>query len=122
MMNLKNEPIERVKLPWLKDPGNRPSIWKIVKDMIGKDFSHLSVPVYFNEPSSLLQKFATSLEYNYLLEMAAIEEDPIRRHALIAVHAVTTLTFCEKSTMKPFNPLLGETYENINDDIEVLCE
>ena len=41
-------------MPWLKDPSSRPSIWTIIKDMIGKDFSKFAVPVYFNDPTSLL--------------------------------------------------------------------
>ena len=60
-------------MPWLKDPSSRPSIWTIIKDMIGKDFSKFAVPVYFNDPTSLLQKSAQSFEYNYLLDMAATE-------------------------------------------------
>jgi len=29
---------------------------------------------------------------------------------------------CERSTTKPFNPLLGETYELVNEDIECISE
>ena len=61
-------------------------------------------------------------EYNYLLDLAAKETDEVRRHALVAVHAITTLTSCEKATTKPFNPLLGETYELVTDDFEYLAE
>ena len=49
-----DEPLERDELPWLKDPNSRPSIWTILKDTVGKDFSRMSVPVYFNDPTSLL--------------------------------------------------------------------
>ena len=49
-----DEPLERDALPWLKDPNSRPSIWTILKDMVGKDFSRMAVPVYFNDPTSLL--------------------------------------------------------------------
>ena len=49
-----DEPIERDALPWLKDPNSRPSIWTILKDTMGKDFSRMAVPVYFNDPTSLL--------------------------------------------------------------------
>lgn len=68
-----DEPLERSALPWLKDPNSRPSIWTIIKDMVGKDFSKMAVPVYFNDPTSLLQKCAQSMEYNYLLDLAAKE-------------------------------------------------
>lgn len=62
------------------------------------------------------------MEYNYLLDMACIEQDENRRIALVAAHIVTTLTICEKTTTKPFNPLLGETYEFVNDDFQYLAE
>ena len=117
-----DEPLERDELPWLKDPNSRPSIWTILKDTVGKDFSRMAVPVYFNDPTSLLQKCAQSMEYNYLLDMAAKEQDPVRRHALVAVHIVSTLTICERTATKPFNPLLGETYEFVTDNFEYLAE
>ena len=54
-----DEPIERDELPWLKDPNVKISIWTVIKDSIGKgDLSKMSVPVYFNDPTSLLQKCA----------------------------------------------------------------
>jgi hypothetical protein len=46
--------MERDELPWLKDPNAGISVWAIIKDSIGKDISKLSVPVYFNDPTSLL--------------------------------------------------------------------
>jgi hypothetical protein len=49
-----DEPLERFELPWLKDPNSKVSIWAIIKDSIGKDISKLSVPVYFNDATSLL--------------------------------------------------------------------
>lgn len=50
-----DEPLEREELPWLKDPNAKISIWAIIKDSIGKgDLSKMSVPVYFNDPTSLL--------------------------------------------------------------------
>jgi hypothetical protein len=53
-----DEPLERDVLPWLKDPNAKISIWAILKDNIGKDISRISVPVVFNDPTSLLQKCA----------------------------------------------------------------
>ena len=65
--NDEDEPEERSELPWLKDPSVKVSFWAIFKDSIGKDISKLSAPVYFNDPTSLLQKCAQSMEYNSLL-------------------------------------------------------
>lgn len=81
------EPLEREELPWLKDPNAKISLWAIIKDSIGSgDLSRMSVPVYFNDPTSLLQKCAQSMEYNEILDVAAVEEDPMRRLALVAAH------------------------------------
>lgn len=117
-----DEPLERDQLPWLKDPNAKVSFWAIIKDSIGKDISKLSVPVYFNDPTSLLQKCAQSMEYNDLLDRAAIESDPFMRQALVAVHMVTCASICERTASKPFNPVLGETYEYANGNFEYIAE
>lgn len=46
---------ERKTLPVPK-PKVSKNVFKILKDCIGKDLSKFSVPVYFNEPLSMLQK------------------------------------------------------------------
>lgn len=45
---------EREELPWLKPPNQKASIFKVLKDMIGKDITKFAVPVHFNEPISML--------------------------------------------------------------------
>lgn len=35
---------------------------------MGKDITKMSMPVYFNEPISILQKSAESMEYSELLD------------------------------------------------------
>ena len=54
---------ERDALPAFKDPSKKVSLWKVIKDSIGKDLSKLTVPVYYNEPLSMLQKIAEIMEY-----------------------------------------------------------
>jgi hypothetical protein len=56
-------------LPWEKDPDAKFSIWSVIKDSLGKDIYRITVPVYFNEPLSVLQKQAQALEYTELLRM-----------------------------------------------------
>lgn len=46
-------PQERLTLPHLRDPNTKISLVKLLKDVIGKDLSKISLPVYFNEPISL---------------------------------------------------------------------
>ena len=63
-----DDPHERFVLPFLKDPKIKISIWTIIKDSIGKDLSKMSVPVYFNDPTNILQKCCSSVEYAGLLD------------------------------------------------------
>lgn len=62
------------------------------------------------------------MEYNAILDRAGTEPDPARRMALVAIHGITQLTICERTNTKPFNPLLGETYEYVCDDFSFLSE
>jgi hypothetical protein len=55
-------------LPSRRDPNTKISFWTILKDLIGKDLTKVSMPVYFNEPISLTQKVAETCEYNELLD------------------------------------------------------
>ena len=43
---------------------------KILKEAIGKDLSKFCVPVYINEPVSMVQKLSEILEYEPLLKQA----------------------------------------------------
>lgn len=45
---------ERMTLPHLRPPNMKVSMWALLKDLIGKDLSKISMPVYFNEPVSML--------------------------------------------------------------------
>jgi oxysterol-binding protein 1 len=76
----------RKTLPFFKDPKIKVSIWKIFKDSIGKDISKIAVPVYFNQPLSILQACAQPTEHGDMLDRAVAESDPIKRLALIGVY------------------------------------
>jgi hypothetical protein len=68
------------------------------------------------------------MEYNSILDKAiAIDEgdqtrSAVKRLAYVAVYSISQLTICERNANKPFNPLLGETYEFVTEDIEFLSE
>lgn len=103
--------VHRDRLPHLREPGQKLSIWKVIKDSIGKELSKISVPVYFNEPLSFMQRFSEELTYAYLLEQAAGLPDQAQRIAYVAAFASTPYSLSLNRTMKPFNPMLGETFE-----------
>ncbi|WKY01932.1 hypothetical protein Q1695_015724 [Nippostrongylus brasiliensis] len=86
------------------------SLWSIMKNCIGKDLSKIPMPVNFSEPLSVLQRITEDLEYASLLETASTL-DPIEQMAYVAAYAVSNYSTTGNRTNKPFNPLLGETYE-----------
>eukprot|EP00375_Theileria_parva_P002289 XP_764967.1 oxysterol-binding protein [Theileria parva strain Muguga] len=87
------------------------SIWSILKDFIGKDLSRIRMPIVFNEPTSNLQRAAEDFTYYKILNDAADMEDPIERLANVTVYSITPYSSAVGRSYKPFNPLLGETYE-----------
>ena len=82
----------RLTLPHLRPPDMKISLWSILKDSIGKDLSRISMPVYFNEPLSMLQKACEMMEYNNLLVDATKEESSMMRLGLIAAHHISGIS------------------------------
>ena len=62
------------------------------------------------------------MEYNDLIDQAVGNSDPLMRLAYITAHNITTYTSVERNSTKPFNPLLGETYEFVNDKYRFFAE
>ena len=117
------EPAERDRLPWFKDPSLKAGLWAILKDNIGKDLSKIALPVTFNEPISLTQKCVQGLEYACILNSAATRNEDIGfRCACVAMYGLATYASIERNNQKPFNPILGETFEYTDGDIECLTE
>ncbi|KAF2085387.1 oxysterol-binding protein [Saccharata proteae CBS 121410] len=100
------------------DADNRPkiSLWGILKSMIGKDMTKMTLPVSFNEPTSLLQRVAEDMEYTDLLDTAAERTDSTERMVYVAAFAASEYASTIGRVAKPFNPLLGETYEYARPD------
>lgn len=92
-------------------PNNNVSLWSVIKKNLGSDLSKLPLPVNFNEPLSLLQRMVESFEYSHLLDDAAKCETICDQLTFIAAFNVSTYSNTAKRTGKPFNPMLGETYE-----------
>jgi hypothetical protein len=46
-------------------------IWKLLKDIVGKDLSKFSMPVFVNEPTSILQKAAEYMFFTNFFEKAS---------------------------------------------------
>ncbi|KAL6217176.1 hypothetical protein ACLB2K_010393 [Fragaria x ananassa] len=104
----------RKKLPDPVEKEKSVSLWSMIKDNIGKDLTKICLPVYFNEPLSSLQKGFEDLEYSYLLDRAyewGKRGNSLMRILNVAAFAVSGYASTEGRMCKPFNPLLGETYE-----------
>lgn len=93
------------------------SLWSILYKNIGKDLSKISMPVTLNEPLSVLQRLCEELEYSDLLDKASMIDDPCERMVQMAAFAVSAYgSATHRAGHKPFNPLLGETYECVRED------
>lgn len=115
--------VKAIKYPYIKRRDSLPEpkekekpvgLWSIIKDNIGKDLSGVCLPVYFNEPLSSLQKCFEDLEYSHLVDQAlewGKQGNDLMRILKIAAFAVSGYASTEGRQCKPFNPLLGETYE-----------
>ncbi|XP_057993715.1 oxysterol-binding protein-related protein 2A isoform X2 [Hevea brasiliensis] len=104
----------RKKLPDPIEKEKGVSLWSMIKDNVGKDLTRVCLPVYFNEPISSLQKCFEDLEYSYLLDQAyeyGKAGNSLLRILNVAAFAVSGYASSEGRHCKPFNPLLGETYE-----------
>ncbi|KAL6645869.1 hypothetical protein ACP70R_017477 [Stipagrostis hirtigluma subsp. patula] len=73
---------------------DRDSYWKMMHKYIGSDVTSLvTLPVIIFEPMTMLQKMAELMEYSTW---------------------AVSVYFAYQRTWKPFNPILGETYEMVN--------
>ncbi|KDQ23149.1 hypothetical protein PLEOSDRAFT_35466 [Pleurotus ostreatus PC15] len=102
------------------DADNRPStsLWSVLKHSIGKDLTRISFPVFFNEPTSMLQRMAEDMEFSECLDVAAKETDPHKRLAFVAAFAMSNYSSTIGRIAKPFNPMLSETFEYVRLDKE----
>ncbi|XP_071263282.1 oxysterol-binding protein 1-like isoform X2 [Salvelinus alpinus] len=109
--SLEVEPVRkrRTKIP--DKPNYSLNLWSIMKNCIGKELSKIPMPVNFNEPISMLQRLSEDLEYYELLDKAAKCQSSLEQLCYVAAFTVSSYSTTVHRTGKPFNPLLGETYE-----------
>ena len=98
---------ERVKMPKnIKCPEN------IVKEMVTTYTKKASSPVYFNEPISMGQKQCEKFFYLDMLTKASkqIKDKPLQM-CYICAFIIGEIFLNIGRFLKPFSPILGETYE-----------
>jgi len=99
-----------------------PSLIAFLRKNVGKDLSTISMHVSANEPLSLLQRVSEQFEYSQLLDTAASHKVPTQRLLHVSAFAISQFSAHrakERAIRKPFNPLLGETYELVRSSNEV---
>ncbi|KAJ7351002.1 Oxysterol-binding protein- protein 1 [Desmophyllum pertusum] len=107
----------RTSLPVAMLSRNEFSVWAVLRQCIGKDLSRITMPVIFNEPLTFLQRVAEYMEYVYLLHTAASLDDPLHRMQYVSAFAISATASNLDRVGKPFNPLLGETFELVREDL-----
>ncbi|XP_019852777.1 PREDICTED: oxysterol-binding protein 1-like [Amphimedon queenslandica] len=106
----------RKKLPFPRERSTV-GLWAFLKNLVGKDVTRISMPITFNEPISFLQRLCEDVEYIELCHKAAEAETIYDRLAYLAALASSCYVCTLTRHSKPFNPLLGETYELVRKDL-----
>ncbi|XP_067355458.1 oxysterol-binding protein 1 isoform X2 [Channa argus] len=108
---LELEPVRQRRTRIPDKPNYYLNLWSIMKNCIGKELSKIPMPVNFNEPLSMLQRLSEDLEYHELLDKAAKCQSSLEQMCYVAAFTVSSYSTTVHRTGKPFNPLLGETFE-----------
>ena len=105
--------------PRPKLPGRVPtqsfSIWATLKGLVGRDLTHISMPVTLNEPLSTLHKFMEAFSQSSKLENVINVIDHVERLEYFGAYFAVCQSSISYRSYKPFNSLLGETYEVVVD-------
>ncbi|KXJ16295.1 oxysterol-binding protein 1 [Exaiptasia diaphana] len=109
--------VTRLGLPVTRERTSIKSLIRFMKSVVGKDLTKVTMPVHFNEPLSFLQRLAEDLEYADILNRACVSKNSLVRIAHVGAFACSTYSTVLSRFWKPFNPLLGETFEFINSDL-----
>lgn len=100
-----------------------PSLTSILRKGIGKDLTSMAMPISTNEPLSFLQKYTETLEYSNMINEAMSSPmengERILRISTFAISFLSSYKDKIRSIRKPFNPLLGETFELIRPDLNI---
>jgi hypothetical protein len=93
------------------------TLLQILSDAIGVDVTKITVPVSYNEPTTFLQRVMEAATHCYLLKIANQIAPYDKDLALlyVGVFALSTFGCSIQRTSKPFNPMLGETFEFVDD-------
>ena len=109
----------RTKLPSVLKSSN-----SMISDMVKAAMKERgSLPVTYNEPLSMLQRQIESFQFYDLLQGIYNEKEVPIKYAYIMGFLTAEISLNINRLLKPFNPILGETYEYVEiDKYRVFCE
>lgn len=97
-----------------------PNFLTIIRKNVGKDMASVAMPVTANEPLNILQRFTEMFEHSRLIDIALTFPDKSPERIMyigtFAAVFISSAKVKERSGRKPFNPLLGETFELVRKD------
>jgi len=88
----------------------------LVKELITNMTKKLPSPVYFNEPISMGQKQCEKFKYMDLLIKAGNESSREKQMCYISAFLIGEIFLNLGRNLKPFNPIIGETYEYFDNE------
>jgi len=95
------------------DEKSHGSLLSMLASAVG-DLTSITIPIGYIEPTSFLQRLCEAFQYSELLDKAADETDEFMRLAYIAAFFISAHSNNIR-LLKPFNPLLGETFEYVQE-------
>ena len=95
---------------------------KIGKNLLsGKSILNISLPVDIFAPESNLERLAFAMTYAPIyLERAARESNPVEKFKSVVAFGITN-SVLYLNMEKPFNPILGETFQGWINGCPVYC-
>jgi hypothetical protein len=90
--------------------------------LTGKSIMNVSLPIKIFEPRSMLEKIGSDFRFvSYYLGKMMEVEDPIERMKIAVTWYIASLQI-EPQMLKPFNPILGETFQGTIGEYEIALE
>jgi len=94
-----------------KEPDHPSVIGHMVKSLMpGQDLTRVTIPPFFLEPRSLLERMADLMMHPDLLLGVSALESPVGRMAALLRWFLSGWHFKTLGAKKPYNPIIGETF------------
>lgn len=93
------------------DPEHPSVLGHLVSSLMpGQDLTRVTIPAFFLEPRSLLERMADTLMHPDLLLAAVKEDDPVERMKGLVKWFLSGFHYKTTGVKKPYNPIIGETF------------